>query len=180
VSAAAAVVTIGARRAPELAGASWMIAASLVAGGLAAPALVRAGRSIAAARVVAATMAAILLVSTEAVFPHINRHLNLRGFAEQVRDRLSPDIPLATTEEKRDAWVFYSGRFVQELDTRPRLLAYLAAGGRRDLLIEEEELREVRAALPEGTTEVLEGRVSGRPYHMLRLPPSAEQAAGGR
>ena len=104
---------------------------------------------------------------------NVNRHLNLRGFAEQVRDRLRPEIPLATTEEKRDAWVFYSGRFVEELDTRPRLLAYLAAGPRRDLLIEDEELREIRPALPEGTTEVLEGRVSGRPYHMLRLPPSA-------
>jgi 4-amino-4-deoxy-L-arabinose transferase-like glycosyltransferase len=180
VTAAAAMVTIGARRAPELTGAAWGIGACLAAGGLAAPALVRAGRSIAAARAVAATMAVILLVATEAVFPHINRHLNLRGFAEQVRDRLSPGIPLATTEEKRDAWVFYSGRFVEELDTRPRLLAYLSGGGRRDLLIEEEELREVRAALPDGTTEVLEGRVSGRPYHMLRLPPSAEAPSGGR
>ena len=180
VTAALAVVTFGARRAPDLSGAAWGIGACLVAGGLAAPALVRAGRSIAAARVVAATMAAILLVAIEAVFPHVNRHLNLRGFAGQVRERLSPDIPLATTEEKRDAWVFYSGRFVEELDTRPRLLAYLAAGGRRDLLIEEEELREVRGALPDGTVEVLEGRISGRPYHMLRLPPSAEKAVGGR
>ncbi|HYV85166.1 MAG TPA: glycosyltransferase family 39 protein [Patescibacteria group bacterium] len=173
VTAGVAVVTFGARRAPDLAGPAWGIGACLLAGGLAAPALARAGRSIAAARVLAATMAVILLVATEAVFPYVNRHLNLRGFAEQVRDRLRPEIPLATTEEKRDAWVFYSGRFVEELDTRPRLLAYLAAGPRRDLLIEEEELREIRPALPEGTTEVLEGRVSGRPYHMLRLPPSA-------
>jgi 4-amino-4-deoxy-L-arabinose transferase-like glycosyltransferase len=178
VTAAVAVVTFGARRAPDLAGAAWGIGACLLAGGLAAPALARAGRSMAAARVIAATMAVILLVATDTVFPHVNRHLNLRGFAEQVRDRLRPEIPLATTEEKRDAWVFYSGRFVAELDTRPRLLAYLSQGPRRDLLIEEEELREVRSALPEGTTEILEGRVSGRPYHMLRLPPSVEPASG--
>ena len=179
VAAGGAVVTVGARRAPELTGAAWGIGACLLAGGLTAPLFVRAGRPIAAAGVIAATMAVILLVATETVFPHVNRHLNLRAFAEQVRDRLRPDIPLATTEEKRDAWVFYSGRFVEELDTRPRLLAYLASGPRRDLLIEEEQLREVRPALPEGTTEVLEGRVSGRPYHLLRLPPSGGPAMGG-
>jgi 4-amino-4-deoxy-L-arabinose transferase-like glycosyltransferase len=175
----AAVVIVGARRAPELIGIAWGIAACLLAGGLAAPALVRAGRSIAAAGVIAATMAAILFTATEAVFPYVNRHLNQRGFAEQVRDRLRPDIPLATTEEKRDAWVFYSGRFVEELDTRPRLLGYFASGPRRDLLIEDEQLREVRSALPEGTTEILTGRVSGRPYHMLRLPASDGPASGG-
>jgi 4-amino-4-deoxy-L-arabinose transferase-like glycosyltransferase len=179
VTAGAAVVTIGARRAPDLTGAAWGIGACLLGGGLAAPLLVRAGRPIAAARVIAASMAVILLVTTETVFPHVNRHLNLRGFAEQVRDQLRPDIPLATTEEKRDAWVFYSGRFVEELDTPPRLLAYLASGPRRDLLIGEEELREVRPALPEGTMEILEGRVSGRPYHLLRLPPAVGPAPGG-
>jgi 4-amino-4-deoxy-L-arabinose transferase-like glycosyltransferase len=179
VTAGAAVVAVGPRRAPDLTGAAWGIGACLLGGGLAAPLFVRAGRPIAAARVIAASMAVILLVATESVFPHVNRHLNLRGFAEQVRDRLRPDIPLATTEEKRDAWVFYSGRFVEELDTPPRLLAYLASGPRRDLLIGEEELREVRPALPEGTMEILEGRVSGRPYHLLRLPPAAGPAADG-
>src|SRR5262249_18412270 len=134
----------------------------------------------AACGAVALSMAATLLIATETVFPYIDRHLNLRGFAEQVRDLLRPDIPLATTEEKREAWVFYSGRFVEELDTEPPLLAYRARGPRRDLVIEDEKLRAVRDALPSGSTEILTDQVSGRPYHMLRLPASgAGGAAGG-
>jgi 4-amino-4-deoxy-L-arabinose transferase-like glycosyltransferase len=179
LAVAVAALIVGPRRAPEMRPASVAIAVLLVASGAAAAGLARRGHEMATAGAVAAAMCGVLLVGTEAVFPHVNRHLNLRGFAEKMRGRLESGIPLATTEEKRDAWVFYGGRFVQELDTRERLLAYLATGPVRDLLIEEEELRQVRSSLPAGTVEILRDQVSGRPQYMLRLPMSGGTAGGG-
>src|SRR5439155_1477638 len=74
----------------------------------------------------------------------------------------------ATTEEKRDAWVFYTGRFAEEADTPAAIARYLARPGPRQLLIEDELLRTVdRGAFP-SLVEVLSGTVAGQGYHLLQ------------
>ena len=169
----AAAIPIAGRRYPELGVAAWTLAGAFVAAAAAGAAALRRRRPLVLAHAVAGVMAVTLLVGTEAIFPYVNRHLGMSAFAGEVRTRLSPDIPLATTEEKREAWVFYTGRFVAEVDTRQEILAWLRGGAPRDLLIEEELLRDVRDDLPPGTLELYTGQVSGRPYHLLRRAAAA-------
>ena len=165
---AVAVVVAIPRRYPELWGAAFSVAVLLVVSAVVSLIVALRGRPVPAAHAVAAAMTGILLVCTESVVPWANGQLNLRGFAAEVRSHLRHDVPLAATEEKRDAWVFYTGRFVEEVDSREQVLAYLDGPPPRDLLIEEEFLGRIRGDLPAGLREVVRGRVSGRPHYLLR------------
>ena len=167
-AAAAAIVLVVPRRHPDLRGAALSVAAVLLAAAGLSLWLAARGRTVQAALSVAACMAAILLVCTESVVPWANGHLNLSGFAGLVRPHLRDEIPLAATEEKRDAWVYYTRRFVEEVDSDQQVLAYLGGPPPRDLLVEEECLARLRAHLPDGVLALASGRVSGRPYHLLR------------
>jgi 4-amino-4-deoxy-L-arabinose transferase-like glycosyltransferase len=122
----------------------------------------------AAAWCLVGSAALVLLIAVAGLVPLINRFQNIRRFAEQVRPHLEDGVPFGTTEQKREAWVFYTGRFAEVLDTRASLLTYLAGPPPRDLLIEEEVLREIRAELPPGVAEVVRGRVGGSAYCLLR------------
>jgi 4-amino-4-deoxy-L-arabinose transferase-like glycosyltransferase len=167
-AAAAAIVLTVPRRHPDLRGAVLSVAVVLLAAAGLSLWLAARGRTVQAALSVAACMGAILLVCTESVVPWANGHLNLSGFAGLVRPHLRDEIPLAATEEKRDAWVYYTRRFVEEVDSDQQVLAYLGGPPPRDLLVEEECLARLRAHLPDGVQALASGRVSGRPYHLLR------------
>ena len=56
----------------------------------------------------------------------------------------------STTEEKRDAWVFYTDRFAEEADTPEAIALYLGRPGPRQLLIEDELLKTVEPAALSG------------------------------
>jgi 4-amino-4-deoxy-L-arabinose transferase-like glycosyltransferase len=168
-AAAAAFALALPHRHPELRGAFFLAAAMFLIAGILPLVLVRRGRPAGAALAVGGVMAGLLFICTERVVPWANAHLNLSGFAGEVRKALREGVPLAATEEKRDAWVFYTGRFVEEVDSREQVLAYLAGSPPRDLIIEDEFLERIRGDLPASVREVVRGRVSGRPYHLLRL-----------
>ena len=168
-AAAAAFALTLPRRHPELRGALFLAAATFLGAAILSLVLEWIGRPVGAALAVGGAMASLLFVCTERVVPWANAHLNLSGFAGEVRQALRDGVPLASTEEKRDAWVFYTGRFVEEVDSREQVLGWLAGPPPRDLIIEEEFLTRIRGDLPAGVSEVVRGRVSGRPYHLLRL-----------
>jgi 4-amino-4-deoxy-L-arabinose transferase-like glycosyltransferase len=140
----------------------------LAAGALAAAALQARSRGVPAMGALIGSLVLVVLVSTEWVLPFVNRHENIRGFAEQVRASLLPGAPFATTEEKRDAWVFYTGRFAEETDTPEAIVDYLKRDGPRDLLIEDDLLRRIDLAGLPGVIEVLGGTVAGHSFHLLR------------
>jgi 4-amino-4-deoxy-L-arabinose transferase-like glycosyltransferase len=168
--AAIALVVLIPRRHPELGGAAWCTALLLASGGGAAWWLTRSGSPHRAAGAMVGAMIGILFVGTESVIPWANGYLNLRGFATEARGRMMPGVPVASTEEKRDAWVYYSGRFVEEVDTPEEVAAYFSAGGPRDLLIDDPALQRLRGAFPPAIVPVYQGRVSGRPQYLMRLP----------
>jgi 4-amino-4-deoxy-L-arabinose transferase-like glycosyltransferase len=140
----------------------------LAAGGIAAAVLHARSRGIPAVATLMGSLVLVVLISTERALPLVNRHENIRGFAEQVRASLLPGAPFATTEEKRDAWVFYTGRFAEETDTPEAIADYLARDGPRDLLIEDDLLRRIDLARLPGVVEVLRGTVAGHSFHLLR------------
>ena len=144
------------------------IGALLAAGGLAAAVLHARSRGLPAVAAVIGSLVLVALVSTEGVLPFVNRHENIRGFAEQVRGSLLPGAPFATTEEKRDAWVFYTGRFAEETDTPGAIAEYLGRDGPRELLLEDDLLRRVDMTAHPGVVEVLHGTVAGNTFYLLR------------
>jgi len=156
------------RRFPELAPAAAGIGVLLLAGGAAAILLRRAGRPRAAAPALVASMAAAILLVVGAVQPWADRYENLSRFAAEVRAKLRPDVPFGTTEQKREAWVFYTGRSAEAADTDAAVVAYMSRPGPRDLLIEEEKLRQVRDRLPPDLVTLVRGRVTGQAYFLLR------------
>jgi len=109
----------------------------------------------------------VVLISTETLLPWANRRGNIRGFGRQVKEHLLPGAAFATTEEKRDAWVFYTGRFAEEADTPEAITAWLSRPGPRQLLIEDELLRSVDRSRFPSLVETLTGTVSGQGYHLL-------------
>jgi len=109
----------------------------------------------------------VMLLATEGLFPWIDRHENISGFASQVKVRLDPGAAFATTEEKRDAWVFYTGRFAEEADTPEAIREFLARPGKRQLLIEDDLRRAVDLATLPDVVESLRGRVAGQGYSLL-------------
>ena len=170
VPAAVAVAVLVPRRYPDLTVAAAAAAVLVAAGGVAAAWLARRGRALAAAWALAGAMGGMLLVTTEMVFPWANGYLNLRGFAVAVRARYRPEIPIASSKEKREAWVFYGGRTVEPVDTADEAIAWMRRPGPRDLLIDEDLYRRVRGDLPEDVVEVYAGRVSRQTCRLMRRP----------
>jgi len=159
---------LAARRFPELRVTGALIGSALLAGAVGAVIASRRGRPAGAALALSASMTAALLLAVALVQPFIDRHENLRPFAGRVEAALAPDEPFATTEQKREAWIFYTGRFAAPLDTDDAVLGYLARPGPRTLLIEEAKLAPVRDRIPAGVVELLRDRVAGQDYHLLR------------
>jgi 4-amino-4-deoxy-L-arabinose transferase-like glycosyltransferase len=176
VPAGAAAAILVPRRHPDLREAALLAGLLIAAGGIAASWLAARGRAMAAAGALAAAMSGLMLVGVEMVFPRVNRYLNLRGFAEGARAHYRPEIPIASTKEKREAWVFYGGRIVEPLDTPGEVLAWMSGEGPRDLLIDDEMHARIRTALPEGIIEVYAGMVSNRTCRLLRRPAPAGRA----
>lgn len=169
IPAGAAVAFLVPRRHADMRPLALVVAGLFIAAGLVVLALSRR-RPAAIPWAVGAAMTVLMLFVSEAVFPAIDRHLNISGFAHQIAPLLSPGRPLGTTEEKREAWVFYLGRPVAELDTADAVVAWMSEAPGRDLVIEDEALRALRARLPQDAEVASTGRVSGRPYHLLRRP----------
>jgi 4-amino-4-deoxy-L-arabinose transferase-like glycosyltransferase len=170
VPAAAAVAVLVPRRYPDLAGAAVLAAILMAAGGVAAGWLARRGRALAAAWALAGAMGGLLLVTTETVFPWANDYLNLRGFAVAAAAHYRPEIPIAASKEKREAWVFYGGRIVEPVDSAAEAVGWMRRPGPRDLLIDEDLYRQVRGDLPEDVVEVYAGRVSRQTCRLMRRP----------
>ncbi len=159
---------LASRRFPDLAPVAAGIGLLLLGGGASAFLLGWTGRPKAVAPVLTASMAAAIMLVVVVVQPWANRYENLSGFAALVRARLRPDTAFGTTEQKREAWVFYTGRAAEALDTDASVIAYMAGRGPRDLLIEEEKLGRVRDRLPRDVVTLLRGRVTGQDYYLLR------------
>ncbi len=155
-------------RFPGLVFAAGLIGAALLVGAIAARATLRRGHPPAAASALAVSMVAVLLVAIAQIQPFVDRHENLRPFARRVEAALGPGESLGATEQKREAWVFYTGRFAVPLDTDAAIVAYLREPGPRALVIEEAKLGAVRERLPGDVVEVLGDRVAGQDYHLLR------------
>ncbi len=156
------------RRAPDLVPAAAGAGGLLLAGAILALLAARHGRCMGAAGPLVGSLAAAILLVVAAVLPWVDRYENLRGFAEQVRAHLRPEIPFGTTEQKREAWVFYTGRFAEALDTDAGVIDYLSRLGTCDLVIEDRRLGELRNRLPGGLTVLVRGRVAGQDYDLLR------------
>jgi 4-amino-4-deoxy-L-arabinose transferase-like glycosyltransferase len=154
---AAALPYAAHRRAPDLVPLAAAIGALLAAGGWCAVLLRRRGRADGAILCLLGSTVTVLLISVGALMPWVNRYQNVRAFAEQVKAHLGPGVGFGATEEKREAWVFYTGRFAEELDSRSRILDFIGQPGPRCLLIEEEKLRDIRSALPADVAELLRG-----------------------
>ena len=166
---AAVALPVAARRHhPEFASVAAGIGVLLAAGALAAVVLQARDRGALAAASLIGSLVLVVLVATEGLLPRVNRYENIRGFADRVRTSLRPGVPFATTEEKRDAWVFYTGHFAEETDTPEAIVEYLARDGPRDLLIEDDLLRRIDPARVPGVVEVLRGTVAGHSFHLLR------------
>ena len=160
------------RRAPDLVPAAAALGGLLLAGAILALPSARRGRRMGAAAPLVGSLVAAILLVVAAVLPWVDRYENLRGFAEQVRARLQPEIRFGTTEQKREAWVFYTGRFAEDLDTDAGVIDYLSRPGTRDLVIEDRRLGELRDRLPGGLAVLVRGRVAGQDYDLLRTTPS--------
>jgi len=161
------------QRLPEMTGVVAVVGGILFAGAAAALVLQWKGRSTQAAATLVGSMVLLSLVSSMAVVPWLNERQNIRGFAETVRPHLSADTPLASTKEKRDAWVFYTARIAEEVDTEEQILAYLAQPGPRDLIIDEPELRDLRDRLPPGVVEIVRETVGTQQMYLLRKEADA-------
>jgi 4-amino-4-deoxy-L-arabinose transferase-like glycosyltransferase len=162
-------LALGARRLyPDLMTVALGLGLALAAGAVAAAILHARGRTGGAITCLFASLVLVVLVSTEALLPWVNRRGNIRNFAAQVKARLEPAAAFATTEEKRDAWVFYTGRFAEHADTPAEITAYLSRPGPRQLLIEDELLRAIDLPAYPGVGEVLRGTVAGQGYHLLQ------------
>ena len=154
-------------RYPELTLVAASIGLAFASGAVAAAVLHAKGRTGGALICLLGSLVVVVLVATEALLPWVNRRQNISHFASDVKTRLDPRAGFATTEEKRDAWVFYTGRFAEEADTPPAIVEYLSRPGPRQLLIEDDLLRAVDLSALPGVVEDLRGTVAGQPYHLL-------------
>jgi len=165
----AAALPLAARRHyPDLVSLAAALGALFAAGAITAAVLEHRGRTGAGVAALIGSLALIVLVSTETLLPWANRRGNIREFAEEVRARLPPGAVFATTEQKRDDWVFYTGHFAEEADTPRAVVDYLSRDGPRVLLIEDEILNQTDVTAIPGVVELLRGTVAGQGYHLLR------------
>ena len=146
----------------------WSIGLTLLAGAVAALIVFRRGRSLHAAGALCASLGIVVLLMIEGVLPWVNRYENISSFASRIERHLSSDIPFGSTEKKREAWVFYTGRTAFQLDSREEVVEFLAGGPPRDLLIDESRMAEIRPELPAGLRELVRGEVAGREFQLLR------------
>lgn len=164
---AAAVPILAGRKAPELAPIGAAIGGLFLIGAALAWWALRRGRGGPAAALLIGSIVLVHVAAIARVVPWVNRHQNIRVTAEEVRARLTPGAVFGTTEQKHDAWVFYTGREAVFLDDPPAALRFLQEEGARDLLIEDAELDLIRDRLPAGVVEVLRGRVGSQDYFLL-------------
>jgi len=165
---AAALPLTARRHYSDLVPLAAALGALFAVGALAAAVLHSRRRTGGAVAALLGSLILVVLVAAEVLLPWANRRGNIRGFAEQVRTRLLPGAPFATTEEKRDDWVFYTGRFAEQADTPQAVVGYMSRDGPRDLLIEDEVLGQTDVRALPGVVEVLRGTVAGQGYHLLR------------
>jgi 4-amino-4-deoxy-L-arabinose transferase-like glycosyltransferase len=178
---AAAAPFLAARRDPTLAGPAAVPGLCFLAGAVGAAFLRARGRPPAAAGCLVGSCVLACVVMIGMFVPWVERHQNIRGFAGQVRPRLQEGAAFGTTKQKRDAWVFYTGRRSEILDTPEAVLEFLNRSGPLDLLIEESELRRIRDRLPADAEAIVRGRVGGQDYYLLRrAAPAAAAYPGGR
>jgi 4-amino-4-deoxy-L-arabinose transferase-like glycosyltransferase len=163
----AGLVLLARRHYPEILGTAASLGLLMSGGAIGAAILHERRRTAGAMVCLFGSLVLVVLVSTGTFLPWANRRGNIRGFAEQVKSRLVPGAAFATTEEKRDAWVFYTGRFAEEADTPQAIAAYLSRPAPRQLLIEDESLRTIDLSSYPGVVEVLGGTVAGQGYHLL-------------
>jgi 4-amino-4-deoxy-L-arabinose transferase-like glycosyltransferase len=178
--AAGALAIIGPRRQPEFRAAAFVLGGLLVAA--AAAAWWGASRRILVVPWgIAAAMTVLMLVACELVLPGADRYLNMSRFAAEVNAVRDKTVPLGSTEEKREAWVFYLKTTVEEVDTPDQILQWIGHGPDRDLIIEDELYRALASRLPPEVRIAYTGRVSGRPYYLLfrRVAPPAGAASPG-
>jgi 4-amino-4-deoxy-L-arabinose transferase-like glycosyltransferase len=164
---AAGLPFLSRHRYPELVSTAAAVGLAFAGGAVAAAILHAKGRTGRALACLLGSLVIVVLVATESLLPWVNRHQNIAAFASQVKARLEPAAAFATTEEKREAWVFYTGRFAEEADTPKAIVEYLSRPGARQLLIEDDLLRAVDLSGIPGITEVLRGKVAGQEFHML-------------
>lgn len=164
---AAGLPLVARHRDPALVPVVAAIGVTLAAGACAAAVLHVRRRTGRAWIGLAGSLVLVNLLVTEGLFPWINRHENISGFASQVKERLEPGAAFATTEEKRDAWVFYTGRFAEEADTPGAIREFLSRPGKRQLLIEDDLRDAVDLTTLPDVVESLRGRVAGQGYSLL-------------
>jgi 4-amino-4-deoxy-L-arabinose transferase-like glycosyltransferase len=163
----AGLVVTARRHYPEILGTATALGLLMSTGAIGATILHGRKRMAGAMACLFGSLVLVVLLATETFLPWANRRGNIHGFAEQVKTRLVPGAVFATTEEKRDAWVFYTGRFAEQADTPQAIDAFLSGPAPRQLLIEDELLRTVDLSAHPGVAEVLQGTVAGQGYHLL-------------
>lgn len=174
---AVAAPVVASRKDPGLVGPATAIGLCFMAGGVGA-AILGARRRVAATGCLVGSVVLACLLMIGLFVPWVDRHQNIRGFAGEVRERLVPGAAFGTTRQKRDAWVFYTGRRSAILDTPESVLAFLDRDGPIDLVIEEAELRRIRDRLPSDVEAAWRGRVSGQDYYLLRRGAVAGRPEG--
>ena len=116
---------------------------------------------------VAASMGLALLLVVETVVPWADRYQNMRGFGATIRTVVPAGAALGAVRQKRDGWVFYSGRFVEPLDTHDAVRAFMDTPGPRWLISDGETLRAVWPALPDGLRSEASARVADDQFWIL-------------
>ena len=156
------------RRHPSLMVPGIAMAIVLCGGAFGGLLKLRRTRAAAALAWLTGSLVVTLLLCVGMVLPLENRYKNIRGFAEQVRPHLEAGAAFGATETRRDAWVFYTGRFAEMLDSPASVIDYLARDGPGYLLIDGATLERVRGLLPGGVSEVMRGSVEDETYYLLR------------
>lgn len=159
------------------------VAGCFLAGAVAAVWMQARGDHRKAVRVLAGSCVLACVLTVGLLVPRVDRHKRIRAFATEVKARLHPAGEFGATQQKRDAWVFYTGRFAAVLDAPGSVEAFLEAPGPRDLLLEASELRRVRDRLPPDAEVIWRGRVAGDEYYLVHRAGEAvtrpEGTAGG-
>lgn len=164
---AAAAPILALRKESSLVPPAAAVAGCFLAGAVAAAWMQARGRHLKAVQVLAGSHVLACVLTVGLLVPWVDRHKRIRTFATEVKARLHPAGEFGATQQKRDAWVFYTGRFAAVLDTPGSVEAFLGAAGPRDLLIEASELRRVRDRLPPDAEVIWRGRVAGDEYYLL-------------
>jgi 4-amino-4-deoxy-L-arabinose transferase-like glycosyltransferase len=169
----AAGLPIAAVRAqPDLLAPAVVIGAVILAGAAAALVLHRRDRAAAATLCLIGSTAAAIVLTVELAQPSLNRYKNIRGFAMQVKSRLPAGARFGVSESKAEAWIFYTGRFAEILETPESVRSFMERGGPARLLVEDAVMRQVYQPAPAGWETILRGRVGDQEYTLLARGPA--------